>query len=135
MKTPKYRHWIREFFDFQGHFNDQRMTYWPHQHLALLLNYWQVRRILEPYGTVFLADAWDLPSHPECGIDLIIICLEPDEALELSIQLSEVLETRVCAHAGSDDNLNALARMLVHAYPLDDILIHWHLDEQYATRH
>ena len=135
MKAPKRRQWIRELFDAQGHFNDQRMTFWPRQHLALLLNYAHVRKVLEPYGTIFLADAWDLPNHPERGMELIIFCLEPEEALDLSIQLSELLETRVYAYAVSEDNMDALAKRLVHAYPLDDILIHWHLDEQYATRH
>ncbi|MCY1303130.1 hypothetical protein D9M69_584580 [compost metagenome] len=68
-------------------------------------------------------------------MELIISPLEEEEVVPLSIRLSEILETFVRIHPLTVDRLDFLTDLLVDAFPLDEILIHWHLDDATATRH
>lgn len=132
---PKRKCWILDLFDEQGNFDVKSLRYWPRQDLALLLNYSDVRRILEPYHIVYLVDAYDLRDNPSLGMELIISPLEEEEVLPLSIRLSEVLETFVRIHPLTVDRLDFLTDMLIDAFPLEEILLHWHLDDATGTRH
>jgi hypothetical protein len=131
----KHKPWLRKLFDEAGNFDIKRLNYWPRQDLALLLNFSDIRLILEPYHIVYLVDAYDLRDNPSLGMELIISPLEEEEVLPLSIRLSEVLETFVRIHPLTVDRLDFLTDMLIDAFPLEEILLHWHLDDATGTRH
>lgn len=131
----KSKTWILDLFDERGNFDVKSLRYWPRQDLALLFNYVDVRRALEPYHIVYLVDAYDLRDNPSLGMELIISPLEEEEVVPLSIRLSEILETFVRIHPLTVDRLDFLTDLLVDAFPLDEILIYWHLDDATATRH
>lgn len=131
----KRKAWIRRLFDEKGNFDVKSLPHWPRQDLALLLNYSDVRRTLEPYHIVYLVDAYDLRNNPTLGIELIISPLEEECVIPLSIKLSEILETFVRIYPLTVDRLDFLTDMLIDAFPLEEILLHWHLDDATATRH
>ena len=131
----KRKAWILDLFDHEGNFDIKGLRFWPRQDLALLLNYYDVRRILEPYHIVYLVDAYDLRDNPSLGMELIISPLDEEDASALSIRLSEILETYVRIYPLTVDRLDYLTDLLIDAFPPEEILIHWHLDDDTATRH
>jgi hypothetical protein len=127
--------WLLELFDDCGNFDVKGLRYWPRQDLALLLNFSDVRLVLEQYNIVYLVDAYDLPNNPSLGVELIISPLEEEEVVPLSITLSEILETYVRVYPLTIEHMDHLTDLLLEAFPLEEILIYWHLDDETATRH
>jgi hypothetical protein len=131
----KTKRWLLDLFDEFGNFDVKGLNYWPRQDLALLANFSDVRRALEPYHIVYVVDAYDLPHNPSFGFELVIWPIEEEEVVPLSMMLSEILETHVRIHPLTAEDLDHLGDLLVDAFPPEEILIHWHLDDSTATRH